>query len=230
MTKVKLAVLAAVILTFQFVAFADSTGSFDNQGGDLVATEVDHSSNYVLSVSNSPLSSVSGVAGLNCGGYLGTTCSGGLGYKLPATSLSAINNVNGAPLDFGAGGSFTIRENGATVFSGSFVSLNGQPAAVWTWTGNTATDNYQWTLTGTVSGTYTVNGQTMTVDGALVQLTVSASSDPFSSSGSHSIRISGGNANLPGVVPESGTLLLFGTGLIGVALVARRKYLSGVET
>jgi hypothetical protein len=138
--------------------------------------------------------------------------------------------VNGPTLDFASGGTFTIHENGATVFSGSFVSMNGQPAATWTWTGNTSTNDYQWTLMGTVSGTYTVNGVTMTVNGAIVQLTVQATSDPFSASGGKSIRISGGNANLPGVVPEAGTLVLFGTGLIGVVFIARRKFLSGLQT
>jgi hypothetical protein len=68
----------------------------------------------------------------------------------------------------------------------------------------------------------------MHVSGAVVQLTVGASTDPFCATCSKKIGISGGNANLPGVVPESGTLILFGTGLIAIVVVARRKYLSGL--
>lgn len=225
MTKVRLAVLCAVFLCLQCVASADSTGSFDNQGGVLTAVQVDHSGTYQLTVTNSPLTSVSGVYGLNCGGSLGTTCSGGIGFKLPAVSLSAIDNVNGPPLVFLGSdfGSFTLKENGATVFTGYFTS------ATWTFTGNTSTNDYQWTLMGNITGTYKVGNMTETVNAALVQLTVSASSDPFTATGTKRIGISGGNTNLPGVVPESGTLVLFGTGLIGIVLAARRKYFSDIR-
>ena len=224
MTKVRICVLSAIVLALQCVALADSSGSFDNQGGLLVAVQDGHSGMYQLSVSNSPLTSVSGVYGLNCGGSLGTTCSGGLSFKLPDASLSAIDNVGGSALNLGSGGSFHISENGATVFSGTFTS------ATWTFTGNTSANDYQWTLMGMVSGTYTVNGITTTVNGALVELTVQAKSNPFGTGGNREIRISGGNANLPGVVPESGTLVLFGTGLIGIVFMARRKYFSRLQT
>jgi len=228
--KIRLSVFAAVILALQCVALADSTGSFDNQGGSLTAVELGTTGNYFLSVPSSRLVSVSGVAGLNCGGSNPNPCSGHFSYKTSAVPLSEINNVGGPPTDFAAGGSFTIIENGVTVFKGTFTSVGGNPAAVWTWTGNVGQNDYQWTLMGTVSGTYTVNGVTQTVSGALVQLTVQASSDPFGSGGNKKILISGGNANLPGVVPESGTLVLLGSGLIGIVLVVRRKYLSGLQS
>jgi hypothetical protein len=230
MTKMKFSLLAAVILVFlQSIAVADSGGSFDNSGGTLTAVEVGHSTNYTLSA-HSDLSSVSGVSGLACGGSTGIACSGTFNYTTTAMPLSKLNNVGGPITDLGAGGTVTIKENGATVFSGSFVSIGGNPAATWTWTGSASSNDYQWTLMGTVSGTYTVPGHApMTVNGAIIQLTVQASSDPFTATGSHKIGISGGNANLPGVVPEPDTLVLFGTGLIGIVLVAKRKYLSGFK-
>ena len=223
MTKVRLVILCAIALAFQSLAFADS-GSFDNQGGVLTAVQVDHSGTYQLTTTNSPLVSVSGVTGLTCGGNSGIPCSGGIAFKLPAATLAQINNVNGPALNLGAGGSFTLKENGAVVFTGQFQS------ATWTFSGNVSTNDYQWNLMATISGTYTVNGQTMTVTGALVQLTVASKTDPFAPGGTNRIGISGGNTNLPGVVPESGTFFLFGTGLIGIVLFARKKYCANLRT
>jgi len=232
MTKMRFLLLAAAILVLlQCIAVADS-GSFDNSGGTLSAVEVGRTANYTLK-GTSDLTSVSGVSGLGCGGAFATSCSGTFSYTLPATSLSSLNNVTGTATDFGAGGTFTIKENlgsgSMTVFTGSFKPLPGNTvAATWTFTGSTSADDYQWTLMGTVTGTYTVPGHgTMTVNGAIVQLTVSSTTDPFATGGTHKINISGGNVALPGIVPEPDTLVLFGTGLIGIVFVARRKYLSG---
>jgi hypothetical protein len=133
--------------------------------------------------------------------------------------VSSITLGNGDTVTtFAAGGSFLITGNGSngvpdgTIFSGTFskppVLLGVQ----------NANGQWQYTLTGSVSGTY----EGHTVFGMTTQLTTNTGLGGFSGSAT----LGSGDTNITAptpTVPEPGTLGLLGTGLIGIAGVLRRK-------
>jgi hypothetical protein len=121
---------------------------------------------------------------------------------------------------FAGGGTFTITGNGTNsvpngpIFTGTFTG----PV---TWVLVTlANGTHNYTMSGTVTGTYFTGA---TVQGATVELTKNVGKGFFGTSAT----VVGGDTNLavPGVVPEPGSFILFGTGLLGLAGVGvfRRK-------
>jgi hypothetical protein len=117
---------------------------------------------------------------------------------------------------FAAGGTFSITGNGTggipngVIFNGSFTG----PV---TWTLVTlANGTHNYTLTGSLSGTWYTGG---TISGATVQLTINTGRGFFDGQ----TNISSGDTNFTTAVPEPGSLRLLGTGLLGVASMVRRK-------
>lgn len=197
----KMFLLAVLSLALPTALFAGSGVDYTNSGGTLSG------SNSGLTLSGSVLVAVNG---LNGNGLITGNDLGSVSFQTGALSSGSLA-MGGT---FAAGGWFTITGNGSngvpngTLFTGTF----DQPV---TWTmvtlGN-GTHNY--TLTGTLTGT--TNSGSSAV-GVTVQLTINTGKGFFNGS----TTISSGDTNV--VVPEPGSLSLFGTGLIGLAGAIRRK-------
>src|SRR5215469_14988802 len=120
---------------------------------------------------------------------------------------------------FAAGGSFVITGNGTdaikngVIFSGAFNS----PVA---WTLITlANGSHQYTLTGTVTGTWFTGAS---LAGATIQLTVNTGKGFFN--GSTKLGVTNLNGlGAPTPVPEPASLGLLGTGLLGIVALTLRS-------
>jgi hypothetical protein len=198
----RMILLALLALALPLAAFANDSVDFTNSGGVLSGSSAG------LSLSGSELIAVNG---FNGGGLI-TGGLGSLGFSTGSLSSGSLQ-MGGT---FNGGGSFSIVGNGTngipneTLFSGSFTG----PV---TWTLITlANGTHNYTLTGSISGTW-YNGSL--VQGATVQLTINTGKGFFNGS----TNISSGDTNIVTTVPEPGTLGLLGTGLVGLAGALRRK-------
>jgi hypothetical protein len=198
----RMVLMALLALTLPLAAFADNSVDFTNSGGMLSGSSAG------MTLGSSELIAVNGFGG---GGLI----TGALGTMSFSTgSLASGSLAMGAV--FNAGGTFMITGNGTdglpsgALFTGSFTG----PV---TWTMITlANGTHDYTLTGSISGTW-YNG-TM-ANGATVQLTINTGKGFFNGKK----RISSGDSNIVTSVPEPGTLGLLGTGLIGLAGALHRK-------
>jgi len=192
------ALLTVLALALPIAALADNQIDFNAQGGTLSG------SNAGLTLTGSTLIGVTN--------YLGTTTVG--------TNLGSVSFTTGALLTgslatggtfSGTGSSFTIVGNGVngvpmgTIFSGSFVG------DVTLTESGTSLHNYG--LFGVVSGTLSTGGS---ATGPVVL-------NFATGKGWMGEPVTIGSIDTSVVVPEPGTLTLFGTGLIGLGGMIRRK-------
>ena len=197
----RIVLMVVLALALPMAALADSV-DFTNSGGTLA------SSGAGLALTSSMLIAVNGLGG----GGLVTGDLGSISFSTGALSGGTLQN--GAT--FAAGGSFVITGNGTNGIPNSVI-FNGSFSGPVTWTLVTlANGTHNYTLTGSLSGTW-ISGAT--VNGATVQLTINTGKGFFNGT----TTISSGDTNIS-TVPEPGTLGLLGTGLVGLAGALHRKF------
>jgi hypothetical protein len=199
----KVLLLAVLALALPMAAFASGGIDFHNSGGTLSGSASG------LSLTGSTLIGVTGLYGDPVATNLGSV-------SLTTGALTSGNLQTGGW--FAGGGSFTVVGNGtngvpnAVIFSGTFIG----PVE---WTAKTLPNGVvqgyvlSGVLTGTLNNGYSASGITSQVT--------------FKVSGNHKGYFMGtvtvGSGDTTVVVPEPGTLSLFGTGLVGLAGLVRRK-------
>jgi len=207
--------------------FADSV-TFVNTNGQLIS---DAARTY-LSLSGSLLTGLSGLApfGVPDQAVVYSAChaTGCLGSVSFMTGTKATGFLFSPSATFNAGGNITV--------TGSGFSFTGQFAAGASWTCTPSGANGcnasggTWFFNGTViNGTLTVNGKTFSIPTAgTVQITTSGQPPTGAAGQPLTWTDAGGTTTFPTPVPEPGSLVLVGGGLVCVGALTRRRRMSAV--
>ena len=199
----RMLLLALIAFALPVAAFANSGGvDFTNSGGTLTGSSAG------MSLSGSVLIAVNGLNGL------GLVTGNDLGSVSFSTGMWTSGSLQMGGT-FMAGGTFIINGNGTNGIPNTVI-FNGTFDGPVTWGLMTlANGTHNYTLTGSISGTW-IGGSW--VNGATVQLTINTGKGFFNGSTS----IASGDTNID-AVPEPGSLTLVGAGLVGLAGILRRK-------
>jgi hypothetical protein len=228
LTHTYLLALMSLALPFaaaaQQVTFTNNDGTFTANGN---AVGVSTLSLGTGGTGMGELTAISGLSGFgisdNSVTYPGCapTCLGSISFTTGTLATGSLLTTNPAtPATFNAGGSFSVSYTNGVSFTGTF-----QAGAAWISTGKNT-----WTFSGSImDGMLTIGGKTyMITQAATVQLTTTGAAPVVTKNGHGVItgitfKDSGGQTNFMAPVPEPGTLSLFGTGLIGLGILARKK-------
>lgn len=197
----KALLMAAVALAMPLAAFASGQVDFTNAGGTLTG------SNSGLTLAGSTLIIVNGFHG---------------GGTITGTNLGSVSFTTGALMSgslagggtFGPGGTFMITGNGAnglpsgTVFSGTFTS------ATWTLEPASTSTHHLYHFMGSIAGSFNNN---YVSHGNTINFQIDLGKNTFNGQASLN------SADTSIMVPEPGTLSLFGTGILALAGIVRKK-------
>jgi hypothetical protein len=214
--------LALLELALPMAARAD-TITTSNQTGTIAITGMTGTNGLGTIGTSTIISKGSQLTNFTWGSFSATSGKGGaLGSLSFSTGALATGSIS-AGGTFAGGGSFILVGQGAwlvglsgspkgktTLFSGSFMG-----PIDWTLDGKVGRKE-TFTLTGSVAGTL-YNGTSVT--GTTTQNIYTYNGQLIAGIG----HISTGTTSLSSTVPESGTLTLLGTGLVGIAGMFRRK-------
>lgn len=221
LTRISLLALMTLFLPFAALAqvtFTNNDGTFTSNGNAAGST---------LSLTGSELTAITGLSGF------GVPDASAVFPACKPTCLGTINITTGALLAGGTmltGGTFAANSGTFSVSYTSGVSFTGTFAtSSWTNTG------VNYTFIGTImNGTLDINGTTYNIaNAANVEFTTTGAAPVITKSGTKITQITfqdnQGSTNFMAPVPEPGTLSLFGSGLIGLGVFAKRKLRSGTK-
>lgn len=204
--------------------------SFHNGGGTLQGTNINSGT---LSLTNSTLTQVSGFTGPFSGFDSTGTNLGTLTFTTGTLTSGTMVPVStqAQPSTFAPGGSFTVMDSAGFTFTGMFASASWQCATGATCTHAPNTDVWSgtWLLTGVLTNVVlSSNGQQIPINGAISfqSTTFNGTATRPAHSGATGLitfhNAGGGLTNFNvTVMPEPGTLALFGSGLIAMGALVK---------